>query len=702
MLLVGLTLGAYWSALRGGFIWDDDSHLTANPCIVGRLGFSAIWTTSSGYYYPLVLTIFWIEHAIWGLNPLFFHLVNVLVHAVNALLLWRVLLSLRVAGAWLGAALWALHPVQVESVAWITELKNTQSCFFYLLAILFFIRWRVLVGASKNGSKISDYVLAISFSVLAMLSKTSTVMLPIVLCLCWWWIEGRWRWRNLIWVSPLFLVSIAGSVWTIWEQKVHSLAHGQEWPQNALQRFAIAGKAIWFYFGKLLWPDPLIFIYPRWQIDTGRPISFLPVAAVVLVAVALWLGLRRYRPQTRPLFFAFSYFCISLFPVMGFFNLYFFRYTFVADHFQYLAAMSPLALVGAGLWHAGERVGDRKRFITFGVASLVLAGLCALTWRHTFVFKNIAILWEDTLAKNPNAYIAHVNLGFELARQGKLPEAIEQYQSALQLKPDALEAINLQGVALDAQGKLPEAIQQYERAIQLQPNFAEAYNNLGFALANQGKIPEAIQKYERALQLKPDYPGVYNNLGSALGRQGRLADAIQNFERALRLNADYAEAYNNLGLALALQGKLPEAIEQCQQAVRLKPDYAEGYNNLGFAMASEGKLAEAIQHYEKALQFKPAYVEALNNLAHLLATSQDLSLRNGVKAVGLSEKANRLTDEKNPVILGTLAAAYAEAGRDREAVETVTRAIKLAGDQGNSGLVNILEAQAAVYQGRVQ
>jgi len=280
--LLVLTLAAYGPALRAGFIWDDDHHVTANRCIVGPLGFRAIWTTSSAVYYPLVLTSFWIEHAIWGLNPFFFHLVNILMHGMNAVILWRVLLRLEVPGAWFGAALWALHPVQVESVAWVTELKNAQSCLFYLLAILFFLKWRAVVG--KHEKAILDYALAILFAVLAILSKASTVMLPLVLALCWWWKERNWRWRNTIWLLPFFILSAAASGWTVWEQKFHSGAQGAEWSQTALQRFVIAGKAVWFYLGKLLWPHPLVFVYPRWPVDAFKIISLGPL----VVAIVVW------------------------------------------------------------------------------------------------------------------------------------------------------------------------------------------------------------------------------------------------------------------------------------------------------------------------------------------------------------------------------------------------------------------------------
>jgi hypothetical protein len=355
-LLVPVAIGAaYLPAMQAGFVWDDDAHVTANPYVVGPQGLADLWTSSEAVYYPLVSTSFWLIHALFGLDPFFYHLVNVLVHALCALALWRVLLLLEVPGAWLGSMLWALHPVQVESVAWITELKNTQSGLFFLLAVWFFIR------ASKaqpvpGGTSGTAGAMVLLFSVLALLSKTSTVILPAVLALCAWWLEGRWRWRILVRLAPLLLFSAAAGGWTIWEQQHHSGALGAEWEASLAQRLAIAGRVVWFYLAKLVWPDPLIFVYPRWEIDPARLASYLPAVAVVLAWLGAWWG---RHGRARPIFLAYTYFLVALLPVMGFFDAYYFRYSFVADHFQYLASMGPLALAGAAL--ARTRVGCSSR-----------------------------------------------------------------------------------------------------------------------------------------------------------------------------------------------------------------------------------------------------------------------------------------------------------------------------------------------------
>ncbi len=340
-LLIGAIVAAYAPSLRGDFLWDDDLHITANPTIVGPLGLKEIWTTSRANYFPLVLTNFWIQHALWELNPLGYRIVTLLCHAAAAVLLWRVLLALRVpgsprrsaaeAGAWLGAAFWALHPVQVESVAWICELKNTQSAIFFLAAILAYVRW-LEVGrgfsppsehatTAKGGLKPRPayYAFALGFAVLAILSKPSTVMLPVALALVGWWIHRRFVWRDLFALGPFFALSALAAGWTIWEQKYHSGAIGPEWSQSFPERVAIAGRVVWFYLGKLGWPEPLIVIYPRWSIDAIQPLAYWGTVTVIAALALLWVG--RARPAVAPMLLAAAYFVALLFPVLGFFSV---------------------------------------------------------------------------------------------------------------------------------------------------------------------------------------------------------------------------------------------------------------------------------------------------------------------------------------------------------------------------------------------
>src|SRR5713101_5632029 len=277
LFLIALVLIAYALVFNAGFIWDDESHLTQNPCIIGPLGLKEIWTSARAVYYPLVLTTFWTLHKFVGLSPSPYHILNVLMHVASAILLWRVLRQLGVRGAWLGAVLWALHPVMVQSVAWVTELKNTQSCLFYLLSIYCFLNWEKQSQLTQTRRVEVSLMFGLSLLcfVLATLSKPSVVMLPAVLALCVWWRRRRIPWRDAVALAPFVAISALASAWTIWEQKFHARAVGPDWAQSWPERLIIAGRAIWFYLAKLFWPHPLIFIYPRWQLQQAQFTAYL-------------------------------------------------------------------------------------------------------------------------------------------------------------------------------------------------------------------------------------------------------------------------------------------------------------------------------------------------------------------------------------------------------------------------------------------
>jgi tetratricopeptide (TPR) repeat protein len=652
--------------------------------------------------------------------------------------------------------------VQAESVAWITELKNTQSCLFYLLVILFFLKWRQAAASVSLKGGGWYYTLALLCAMLAMLSKTSTVMLPVVLGLCWWRTADRWRWRNVLSLVPFFLISTVAGLWTIWEQKFHSGAVGTAWSQTWPERIAIAGKIVWFYLGKLIWPHPLIFIYPRWEVGVLGMTAYLPVLLVAVSLAGLWL----YRRRTQPVFFAFAYFVVSLFPVLGFFNIYFFRYSFVGDHFQYLASIGPLALAAAAITTALGSFKERTLFLKPAFCGMLLVALGTLTWQQCGMYASVESLWKTTLRLNPGCWMAQFNLGGSLMGKGKADQAVVYFQKALQLNSDDVETRNDLGAALLEMGKRDEAISHFQKALQLKPDYAEARNNLGAALLQKGKVDEAIIQFLQALQLKPDYAQAHNNLGLALGRKGKVDEAGAHFQLALQISPDYAEAHYNLGgillrkgsldeaithfqraleikadnadaqfslgdalqqkgkvdeaithlqealqirpddaeahytlgNALLQKGKVDEAITHLQKALEINPGYAEAHNNLGNAFSLKGDLSETIIHYQQALQIEPANPGFLNNLAWLLATCPQELLRNGGKAVELARKANDLTGGNNPLILHTLAAACAEAGRFPEAVDTAQRALQTTGAHSNSKLARQLQLELTLYQ----
>jgi tetratricopeptide (TPR) repeat protein len=545
LLAVVLTYTPVWQA---GFVWDDRTFLTANPRIVGPLGLKEIWTTPAADICPLALTVVWVEHKLWGLQPLPYHLVNVLLHAACAILLWRVLRRLRIPGAWLGAALWALHPVQVETVAWITELKNTQSCLFYLLAIRFFLRWRELDEARGKGIE-RNYMLALLFTILAILSKPSTVILPAVLGLCWWWTDKKWHWRNLSRLTEFFLIAVAPSFWAIVQQKYYSEAVGIEWSQTWPERLVIAGKAIWFYLGKLIWPYPLMAIYPRWEIAASHPAAYLPLAMAVLALLIPWC----YRNQGwRAVLFAFAYFLVALLPVLGFFDIYYSRYAFVADHFQYLASMGPLALAGAGLTRLTGLIPPTQSCLKSMPSAGLLLIMGILSWRQAWAYEDNETLWTKTLTQNPTCWTARNNLGSALVQSGRLDEAIAQFQEALNLYPHLAEAHNNLGNAFYRKGEVDEAMDQFQEALKISPSYPDASYNLGLALAQKGRLDKAIIEYQKALRLDPNNADIHNGLGLAFAQSGRMDEAISQFQDVLRLQPDNKDAQRNLAQAQAL------------------------------------------------------------------------------------------------------------------------------------------------------
>jgi protein O-mannosyl-transferase len=422
-----------------------------------------------------------------------------------------------------------------------------------------------------------------------MASKSSTVILPVVLCLCVWWIEGRWDWRKMARIVPLFLMSVAASAVSIWTQGLKlATAPDPQWVRAWPQRLAAAGDAVWFYLGKLLWPDPLITIYPRWQIDAGQWVSYLPLLAVILLFSVLWLNRRSGVAGSRACFFAFAYFVTALLPVLGLIDNSIFRYSLAFDHLQYLAGIGPLALAGAALvWSSEKRIGvsdfakalsDRSAYRGIGVATRLIriakqlqiltsknpslgpalcAGLLSLlgmaTWQRTWVYESQETLWSDTLAKNPNSWVGHNNLGFALTKRGQIDEAMAQYEKGLEINPNQAAGHYDLGVVFYQKRQLAEAIAQYQKAIEINPIFAGARLNLGNALLQNGQLGEAIEQYQMAIKIDPRSPEAHGNLGVAFMQKGQLDDAIIQFQEALRLNPNLG--YVQAGLAKALESK---------------------------------------------------------------------------------------------------------------------------------------------------
>src|SRR5271165_1772169 len=550
LLLILSVILAYTPVWKAGFIWDDEVNLANNPCIAGPLGLKEIWTTSAADICPLTFTTFWVEHALWGLEPLPYHLVNVLMHGACVLLLWRVLRHLRVQGAWLGAALWALHPVEVESVAWITELKNTESGLFFLLSILFFVRWlkaKDLDGTTGGGW---NYALTLFFAALAMASKSTVAFLPVVLCLCAWWMEDRWHWRNLARVVPVFLMSIAASIFALWIQGLQlARVTDPQWVRTWPQRLVTAGDAVWFYLAKLLWPHPLITIYPRWQIDAGQWVSYLPLLAVIVFLSILWLKRELW---SRACFFASAYFVMALLPVLGLIDNPIFRYSLVFDHFQYLASIGPLALLGTGLVRLADFTIPKKPWFRSALCAELLLLLGIVSWQRSPVYANQETLWTETLAQNPESWLAQNTVGLIFFARGQWDEAVIQFQNVLEIYPNFADAHCNLGSALFQRGQQDEGVAQFQKALQINPNLAEAHSNLGNIFLQKGRLDEAIAQFQEVLEINPGSFATHYNLGNALFQKGHLEEAITQFQEVLRWNPDFGAAQDSLAKVQAL------------------------------------------------------------------------------------------------------------------------------------------------------
>jgi tetratricopeptide (TPR) repeat protein len=611
LFIITATLLAYLPVWHAGFIWDDDAYVTNNPTLRSLAGLQQIWCNpmATPQYYPLVHTSFWVEYHLWGLNPLGYHIVNVLLHTLAALLLWQILARLKIPGGWLAAAIFALHPVAVESVAWVTERKNVLAAVFYFAAALAYWRWREPWPDDKK--KIQDshswYFMALALFIAALFSKTVTCSLPATLLLVIWWQRGRIAGRDVWPLLPFLAAGMALGLTTSWLERTHVGAQGPEWAIGFSGRCLVAGRALWFYVGKLFWPAQLTFIYPRWQINAGIGWPWLFPAAALAVVAGLW-GLRQRigrGPLTAVLFFA-----GTLFPALGFTNIFPMRYSFVADHFQYLASVGLIILAAVGLVKL-------LRPIPFLAAVLPL-GLTVLTWRQAGIYSDQETLWRDTLAKNPAAWMAHNNLGNTLCQKGRLDEAIVEFKKCLAIKPDYADADYNLGNTLLQKGQTDVAIAHFQKALAIEPDSAQYHNNLALAFVKQGRADAAIREYATALHFKPDDAMIHYNLGIALGKQDQTDDAIREYQTALRLKPDYHEAHNNLGHALYQKGRVDEAIVEFQKTLAIKPDYADADYNLGIAFDQQGRRDEAIREYETALRLKPDYAEARYNLGNNL------------------------------------------------------------------------------------
>lgn len=689
LILIIATAIAYLPTWQGKPIWDDNVHIT-HPGLRSWHGLVEIWTLlgATRQYYPLAHTAFWIEQKLWGDWIVGYHLVNILLHGLSAVVLLRILQHLKVPGAWLAAGLFALHPVQVESVAWITELKNTLSGLFFFCSILIYLKF------DTSRSRFTYFSSLVLF-LFGLLCKTAIAPLPAVIFVTLWWQRGRVRPReDVLPLLPFFALGIGAGLFTSWVERTIIGAQGSEFNLFIWQRILIAGRDFWFYLFKLVWPDKLTFIYPRWEINRSVWLQYaFPIALVIVLAV-LW-ALRRH---SRGVLAGLLVFLALLSPALGFINVYPFLYSFVADHFQYLACIGPLTLLAAGATSGLKLLFPSNQLARVGTGTLLMVVLGALTWKQSRQYTDIETLWRTTITRNPDCWMAYSNLGSSLLARGDVDEAMRDFQKALELRPDQGKDHNNLGKALLEKGRMSEAMEEFQTALRISPYDSEAENNIGAVYLQKGDLDEAIVHLRKAVQSRWSNAEAYINLGSALLQKREFDDAIVAYSATLALQYDHAESHYSIANAFRQKGDLDDAILHYRLALELRPDYADAHNNLGNALRQQGKIKEAIHEYEAALKSRPGSVLAQNNLAWLLATATDPALRNGAKAVELAEHAVVATNGHNPAFLHTLSAAYAEDGQFGKAVAAAKAGLEIAEANGIGSLAESLRDKIALYQ----
>jgi tetratricopeptide (TPR) repeat protein len=523
--LVAVTLLAYIPAYRAGFIWDDPDYILNNPTLRSPEGLARMWTDrqSLPQWYPLVHTTFWVEYQLWETHPAGYHVVNVILHACGALVLWRLLKRLHLPGAWLAACLFAVHPVHVESVAWVTERKNVLSLLLYLLSMSAYVRAIDLQPdrPPRDAPVLSWYAGSLALFLGALFSKTVTCSLPAAMLLVIWWKTGRIRARDVAWLVPFFAIAIYLALGTAQLERVRVGAQGHEWQYadtalgDVLARTIIAGKALWFYAWKLVWPAKLAFVYERWTIEWRDLLQYIFPVSALTVIVALFLLRRRIG---RGPVVAVLYFAGTLFPALGFFNVFPHRYAFVADHFQYHASIGLIALAAALVARGMTRFSFPVRAL---IALLLILPLAVLTYSQAQVYRSPITLWDDTVHKSPNNWMPWTNLGNALVAAKLTEQALPHYEKALELAPHVDDVQYNAGHLRARQRRYRDAEQHFRRAVEIKPTYVPAWESLGDLYADELNEPrKAIDAYQRAHEIAPWRPGPKRKMDDLLRRLG--------------------------------------------------------------------------------------------------------------------------------------------------------------------------------------
>ncbi len=657
--LVLMVAISFVPAYQAGFVWDD-TIFVEQSFIRETSGLKSIWFSPSdieqeGHYWPVTYTTFWLEHKLWGFEPLAYHVLNVLLHAVNVLLVWHLLRRFAVPGAWVVGAVFAVHPLHVESVAWVIERKDLLSGLFYLTSFLTYVRF-------TDRERPAQYLLALGLFAAGLLSKTVVVTLPAALLIWHWWQRGRISRPDLLRTAPFFAVGLAiAAADTAFYRTREALALDYSF----VERILIAGRALWFYAGKLVWPNDLAVIYPLWDIRSGDPVGWLYVAGAVAVPVVLWKG--RDRWGRGPLACA-AFYAATLSPALGLIDYGYMQFALVADRFQYLAGIGLLTLSVTALVRAAGRLPAAG--VTAGkvLVATVLALLGSLTWRHTGNFRDDLSLFSHIVSLNPEARDAHLNLSEALIQADRFEESLKATRTAVEQRPDSPGAHSNLGLSLmgldrfeeaeaafgraleidprdrnglqnlgelrKKQGRYDEAVEQYLRALEIDPDFALGWAGLADAHLLAGRHEEAVEAARKALSIDPDSPNAtalhslldrastatIHSRAETLRAQQRHDEALALYREALELDSEFAPAVAGMGIAFFELERYEEAIESMERALVLAPELPEAsslHRVTGRALQELGRLEEAAAQFARTLELDPRDTEALDRLGFL-------------------------------------------------------------------------------------
>ncbi len=614
-LLVLSGLWIFYPCLHGTWAWDDVIYLPQNPLLNDPDRLWKIWFAPGSMldYYPVEATLQYGQWQLWGNATFGYHLTNVLLHIISGLLVWWLLDKLGLRLAWLGGLLFIIHPMQVESVAYIAEFKNTLSLPFFLLAMGCWIDY-------EKDRRARDYWLALGLFLLAMLCKITMAPFPAVILLYAWWRRVRIGLRDFEACLPFLFISIALGATTllsgIWHRELHLLPDEVVPLGGFFSRMACVGLTLSFYFSEAILPlSPLPF-YPLWPLDPPSLMQFLPWPVFVGVACFLW---RKRNGWGRHALLGLGFFVLMLSPFLGFTPVSYMSYSWVMDHFLYIPIIGLIGLAVAALGQIEDMLSPLLCSVAVGLFAVIAALLALESHLYAAKFISEETLWVYAIKHNPGALAAHNNLGLVYQIQGRLAEAEREYREVLELNPNYESAHNNLGSVLMSTGRLPEAIAQFYASIALDPNYASVHYNLADALSQVGRSQEAIEEYQRALQLKPKFAEADYSFANLLIQLHQIPAAIHYYQEAVQIRPDYTDAHANLGNALLQTGHTPEAIDQYLIAIKLSPNDPDLHTDLGIAIAQTGRLDEAKAQLNEALRLDPHYEAARKYLLKIEA-----------------------------------------------------------------------------------